>query len=324
MGDSNEKTAETAENQNLEDKINLAADNNSANEKSDATLFSFPPPEVPGTSTYVAPPETSSEYNYPYLSEYYKFSSHPPAPENVSAYPESLASYHSHYYQYPPPAYSSYSASYGDTTSTYRSYDNSRSARSKSRIPQDSASSFSKHSRERNRSSESRYSNRDSDRKSYRSSSTRKHSSTPSSYRHRERSRSPRRSYTRSPPRYRDSRNDRDSRKSKKPETERDRIIAKWRKNYCETSADISRKLEELANDDDKGYWVRSSPADVYYKRVSETVVESTSRLDSLCTLFEDLLIKRSARAKEKQDPYVPPPRKRKFRSGCRHKGKLH
>jgi ribonuclease-3 len=106
--------------------------------------------------------------------------------------------------------------------------------------------------------------------------------------------------------------------RSKKPETEREKLLKNWRKNYCETSADISRKLEELADDEEREFWVRSSPADRFYKRVKDTIVESTTRLDALCTLFDQELIQRSQRVREKQKPYEPPPRKRKIKI-CKH-----
>lgn len=74
-----------------------------------------------------------------------------------------------------------------------------------------------------------------------------------------------------------------------------------------------------MANDEDRTLWVRSSPAELYYKRVSDKVVESTARLDALCTLFEEELIKRAERIRATQTPYNPPPRKRKMKM-CRHK----
>ncbi|XP_050076547.1 ribonuclease 3 [Anopheles maculipalpis] len=105
-----------------------------------------------------------------------------------------------------------------------------------------------------------------------------------------------------------------------KVDTERAEILSKWCRNYCETSEDIARKLEELSsNDEDRTVWVRSSPAELYYKRVSEKVVESTTRLDALCTLFDGELIQRAERIRATQTPYNPPPRKRKMKM-CRHR----
>ncbi|XP_065072658.1 ribonuclease 3 [Ochlerotatus camptorhynchus] len=104
-----------------------------------------------------------------------------------------------------------------------------------------------------------------------------------------------------------------------KVDSEREAILSKWRKNYCETPEDIRRKLAELTNDEDKASWVRSSPADLFYRRVSDKVVEGTPRLDALCVLFDDELIRRAERVRAKQAPYQPPPRKHKVRV-CRHK----
>ena len=113
---------------------------------------------------------------------------------------------------------------------------------------------------------------------------------------------------------------DRRDRRDSKVSSERERLLEKWRKNYCETPADISKKLEELANDEDKSNsWIRSSPADVYYKRVKNNVVESTPRLDALCTLFEEELLKRADKTRASQTPYTVPPRKRRVKV-CRHK----
>uniref|UniRef100_A0AAG5DGQ9 Ribonuclease 3 n=1 Tax=Anopheles atroparvus TaxID=41427 RepID=A0AAG5DGQ9_ANOAO len=114
-----------------------------------------------------------------------------------------------------------------------------------------------------------------------------------------------------------DRRNSRHSRF--KVDTERAEILSKWCRNFCETSEDIARKLAEMANDEDRTVWVRSSPAELYYKRVSDRVVESTPRLDTLCTLFDEELIRRAEQIRAKQPPYNPPPRKRKMKM-CRHK----
>lgn len=94
-------------------------------------------------------------------------------------------------------------------------------------------------------------------------------------------------------------------------------MLAKWRRNYCESSEDISKKLEELV--EEKECWIRSSPADVYYKRNSDNEIEGTSRLDALCTLFETELMERANDARKRQPPFTLPPQKRKYRV-CKHK----
>ncbi|XP_055639954.1 ribonuclease 3 [Toxorhynchites rutilus septentrionalis] len=104
-----------------------------------------------------------------------------------------------------------------------------------------------------------------------------------------------------------------------KLDSERAAILSNWRKNYCETPDDIRRKLAELIRNEEKTSWVRSSPADLFYRRLSDKVVESTQRLDALCGLFETELLERADRARAKQTPYQPPPRKQKVRI-CRHK----
>lgn len=99
-------------------------------------------------------------------------------------------------------------------------------------------------------------------------------------------------------------------------------MLAKWRKNYCETSEQISKKLQEMASDEAQASWIRASPADIYYKRVKDTVVESTPRLDALCTLFDEELLKRADKTRATQAPYNAPLRRRKIRV-CRHKSKF-
>lgn len=118
--------------------------------------------------------------------------------------------------------------------------------------------------------------------------------------------------------------NSRHAQKSTKdPQSERERLLAKWRKNYCETSDQISKKLQEMANDmEEQVSWIRASPADIHYKRTKDNVVESTPRLDALCTLFDDELLKRADNTRAKQTPYNTPNRRRNIRV-CRHKCKL-
>lgn len=111
--------------------------------------------------------------------------------------------------------------------------------------------------------------------------------------------------------------------KDKRPETERDRLLSKWRSNYCETSEDIAQKLEQLANNEEKEYWIRSSPADVFYKRKSANEMEGTSRLEAVCKVFKEELVDRGRLAKTKQPSPETPSRKRRQRV-CRHKCKTY
>lgn len=105
------------------------------------------------------------------------------------------------------------------------------------------------------------------------------------------------------------------------PLTERDQLLVKWRSNYCETSDDIAKKLSEMDPNENKDMWVRSSPADVYYKRCENGDIESTNRLDALCTIFDKELVARGQRIRDQQPPYHAPPLKRKHKV-CRHKCK--
>lgn len=80
--------------------------------------------------------------------------------------------------------------------------------------------------------------------------------------------------------------------------------------NYCETSDEIHPNEK------------KDLPADVFYKRCKNGDVESTNRLDSLCTLFDQQLVARGPQIRKKQPPHhtVPPNRKHKF--CARHKCK--
>lgn len=109
--------------------------------------------------------------------------------------------------------------------------------------------------------------------------------------------------------------------KTESQPTERDRLLSKWRSNFCETSDDIAKKLEQLVKDEEKDCWIRSSPADLYYKRNASNEVEGTARLDALCNLFDTELIKRGELARASQPPADQEPKKRKHRV-CRHKCK--
>jgi ribonuclease-3 len=215
-------------------------------------------------------------------------------------------------------------------------YDRRRRSRSREKTRKRSRSR-SRDSRRRSRSREHRsmsYSSQssryDRDSKSYRRE-TREYSSSSSSNRLRDH-KSPYRSssYRRSPPSRSSSRRHsppqrtEDSRQKvagKEVRTERSKILEKWRKNFCETSEQITKKLQELANDEEQVSWIRSSPADIFYNRVKDNVVEATPRLEALCKLFDDELLQRAKNIKENLPPYKPPDRRRKIHV-CKHKCK--
>lgn len=101
--------------------------------------------------------------------------------------------------------------------------------------------------------------------------------------------------------------------------TERQQLLEKWRKDFCTTGEDMKRKLEEL--EDEVVSWIRSSPADIYYSRVQDKIVKSTTRLDTLCNLFENL-IERSEKVRSEQIPYNASNMRKKKVRPCRHSGK--
>lgn len=82
------------------------------------------------------------------------------------------------------------------------------------------------------------------------------------------------------------------------------------RRNYCATSKDIERKLDELSAmgsegiiESEKKIWIRTAPADLYYVRdeTNPKVMRSTPKLQELCATFRKLLIDRAAVARALQ-----------------------
>ncbi|XP_008547319.1 ribonuclease 3 [Microplitis demolitor] len=113
--------------------------------------------------------------------------------------------------------------------------------------------------------------------------------------------------------------------RQKKEMTERELLLEKYRRNYCATSHDIERKIDELGPDGilecDKKIWTRAAPADLYYTRDENNpkIMKATPKLKELIGNFKRLLLDRAAEARANYPPYEPPPRKTKARL-CRHK----
>lgn len=200
----------------------------------------------------------------------------------------------------------------------------SRSSRSPRRSRYDDQRDKYKYKRDRSNSKDYLYESGDSKRKcSYRrhsshQTSERSHTSTKS----RKRSRSPeyRTMKTASP-------NSSSVVKSKCP-TERELLLEKYRRNYCATSKDMERKMDELSAmgpegimENERKIWTRTAPADLYYTRdeTNPRIMRGTQKLCDLCDLFKKLLIDRAGAARALQPPYEPPPRKTKARL-CKHK----
>ncbi|KAH8033065.1 hypothetical protein HPB51_006027 [Rhipicephalus microplus] len=61
--------------------------------------------------------------------------------------------------------------------------------------------------------------------------------------------------------------------------------------------------------------WIRSSPAELYYRKDEKVsgLVTGTTKLHALQDKFRHELVERGARVKSKQEPYNPPPRKKKL-----------
>ncbi|KOC66051.1 Ribonuclease 3 [Habropoda laboriosa] len=115
---------------------------------------------------------------------------------------------------------------------------------------------------------------------------------------------------------------------SKRDPTERELLLEKYRQDYCATSKDMERKMDELSAMGPEGImenarkvWTRTAPADLYYTRDENNpkIMRGTAKLHELCELFKKILLDRAAGARALQPPYEPPPRKTRARL-CRHK----
>ncbi|XP_050344502.1 ribonuclease 3 [Nymphalis io] len=120
------------------------------------------------------------------------------------------------------------------------------------------------------------------------------------------------------------SRNSRDT-SVPKPLTDREKILIDYQKNYCRTSEDFVRKMEEWSkehNSDDEEnskMWYRSSPAELYYKPSDDGIgVQQTNRLKKICEKFFKNLIERGRNARPAEDelPPLKPPRVKM----CKHR----
>ncbi|CAK1582794.1 unnamed protein product [Parnassius mnemosyne] len=111
----------------------------------------------------------------------------------------------------------------------------------------------------------------------------------------------------------------------RKPLTDREKILEDYRKNYCETSGDLIKKMEQWSRehnsdeDETPKMWYRSSPAELYYKPVEGSAgVMQTSKLEKRCSVFLRNLIERGKAARPEVDelPPLKPPRTKM----CKHK----
>ncbi|GJQ74766.1 drosha [Trypoxylus dichotomus] len=110
--------------------------------------------------------------------------------------------------------------------------------------------------------------------------------------------------------------------------SEREMLLSKWRKNYCATREEVTRRIEELNSDSDedilekeKKIWTRTTPADLYYQRdeINPKVIRGTERLLKICETFKEELVLRAKKINAIKPVYEPPPRKNRARI-CKHK----
>lgn len=120
-----------------------------------------------------------------------------------------------------------------------------------------------------------------------------------------------------------------DPSRNKTGSSERSKILSKWRKEFCYTSEDISKKMEELSNtqedtiEKEKKIWTRTTPADLHYMRDEKNskIIKASDRLLKFCNKFSEELVLRAQKVNELKPKYEPPPRKNRARL-CKHKCK--
>ncbi|XP_015126931.1 ribonuclease 3 [Diachasma alloeum] len=116
--------------------------------------------------------------------------------------------------------------------------------------------------------------------------------------------------------------------KPKRELTERELLLEKYRRNYCATSRDIEKKMDELGPDGilecERKAWTRTAPADLYYNRDESNprIMRGTPKLQELCDIFKRVLLDRASVTRASQPPYEPPVRKTRRRV-CRHKSEI-
>ncbi|XP_075976678.1 ribonuclease 3 drosha isoform X1 [Anticarsia gemmatalis] len=100
--------------------------------------------------------------------------------------------------------------------------------------------------------------------------------------------------------------------RSAEPMTDREKILAEYRKNYCKTSDDFIEKVQQWTrdhSDEDEGakYWYRSSPAELYYTPVENGAgLQQTNKLEKICDTFFEKLIERGRKARPEVDELPP------------------
>ncbi|KAJ8720232.1 hypothetical protein PYW07_012275 [Mythimna separata] len=107
-----------------------------------------------------------------------------------------------------------------------------------------------------------------------------------------------------------------------KPMTDREKILEEFRKNYCNTSEDFIKKMEQWSKEQKSKKekkskeWYRSSPAEIYYKKVENgTGVQQTPKLEKICDTFFKELIERGRKARPEVDEMPP---LKPFRGMCK------
>lgn len=87
-------------------------------------------------------------------------------------------------------------------------------------------------------------------------------------------------------------------------------FILPTRQDYCATSKDMERKMDELSAMGPEGImenarkvWTRTAPADLYYTRDESNpkMMRGTAKLRELCELFKKALLDRAMAARALQ-----------------------
>lgn len=108
---------------------------------------------------------------------------------------------------------------------------------------------------------------------------------------------------------------------------DRQKLIEKWRMNYCDSQDQMQKRLQEISQmnpdeilEEENKIWIRSAPADRYYERDENDLkkMRATGRLDQLCEKFKFELLERGERVRATQTLPCPQPLKPKQKL-CKH-----
>ncbi|XP_045452237.1 ribonuclease 3 [Melitaea cinxia] len=324
-------------------------------------ISAYLPPSIdvppPYTSLPLSPNPAKTNYYNIQTTSWKNYNTSAPPPHNIQEPTSSTHNFYSkdpnHFENEQNRSYSRSSRDYSSSRSRYspypeRSYEKSKYERDRSRHPRSRSPSCSRRSRSPSRYRHREYYRREKYDERYEYEQRRREYEkrrSPSYYRdHRSHSRSydshEERRRHRSPDRYRHSSHYRETHSQSRarelsprsrdpsvsrPLTDREKILKDYQKNYCRTSEDFIKKMNEWSKEqnseekENQKMWYRSSPAELYYKPLEDgSGVEQTNKLKKICEKFYKTLIERGRNARPSNDE-LPPLKPPKVKM-CKHR----